>query len=459
MTYALRLTQSQHEALRAHLFPGDGKEAVALLLCGRRRGAFRHILSAREIQPVPHMSCIERTPTRVKWPTDILDDLLPSIIDNDYAVVKIHSHPMDHQSFSDTDNASDEAVFGSISNLLGNDLPHASVIMTPSGELFGRAIVEGKIVGPLSSIMVVGHDLLIWQPNHHSVPEEFSLRHRQAFGDGTTTLLRSLSIAVVGCSGTGSFVVEELARLGVGKLVLIDSDRVEEKNLNRIVNSSKEDAYLSVFKVHALAKAIARMGLNQQVRPLPLNLLTQEAILAVAECDVVFGCTDGVESRHVLNRIATFYCMPYFDVGVRLDADGHGGIAGISGAVHYLQPGLSSLLSRGVYSMAQVEAEGMKRTNPELYQQQRGEGYLRGVQEDRPAVITVNGTFASLAVQELLARLHPYRNQPNSQFAYIGGNLAEVQLHAEAEGEPCNVFKSHVGRGDMKPLLNMPGIL
>jgi len=459
MTYALRMTQAQHETLRAHLFPGDGKEAVALLLCGRRNGAARHILAVREIHVVPHESCTVRTSTRVTWPTDIVDGLLPSILDKNYAVVKIHSHPIDFRSFSETDDASDEALFSSIASLAGNDSPHASVIMMPSGELFGRAVVDGKIAGALSSIMVVGDDLVIWQSDRHSVAEEFSLRHRQAFGEGTTSLLRSLSVAVIGCSGTGSFVVEELARLGVGKLVLVDSDHIEEKNLNRIVNSSKEDAYLGNYKVHVQAKAIARMGLNQQVRVFPSNLLTQEAILAVAECDIVFGCTDGVESRHILNRIAAFYCIPYIDVGVRLDADGHGGIAGISGAVHYLQPGLSSLLSRGVYSMATVEAEGMKRTNPELYRQQRGEGYLRGVQEDRPAVITINGTFGSLAVQELLARLHPYRNQPNGHFAYIGCNLAEVQLYAEPEGEPCPLFRPHVGRGDMTPLLNMPGLL
>jgi hypothetical protein len=268
-----------------------------------------------------------------------------------------------------------------------------------------------------------------------------------------------LRVAVVGCSGTGSFVVEELARLGVGHIVLIDPDPVEEKNLNRIVNSSKEDAYLGAYKVHSLAKAIARMGLNQQVTPMATNLITTEAVEAVAECDVVFGCTDSVEARHILNRIATFYSLPYIDVGVRLDADGRGGISGISGAVHYLQPGRSSLLSREVYSMDQVEAEGMRRTNPDLYRRQRKEGYLRGVQEDRPAVITVNGTFASLAVQELLARLHPYRNRPNGNYAYIGGNLTEVQLYCESEGEPCRVFAPHVGRGDMTPLLNMPGIL
>ena len=459
MTHALRLTQAQHELLRHHLFPGDGKEAVAILLCGKRAGASRHIFTVREIHPVPYEQCLERTPTHVKWSTDIIDSLLPSVIANDFCIVKIHSHVTDWRSFSDTDDSSDEMIFGSIASLLGDDARYASVVMLPSGEMFGRAIVDGKIGELLSSIMVVGDDLHIWQPQRGGLSDEFSLRHRQAFGEGTSNLLRSLSVAVVGCSGTGSFVVEELARLGIGRLALIDSDCVEEKNLNRIVNSSKEDAYLGAYKVHVLAKAIARMGLNQQVKPMAVNLITEEAVLAVAECDIVFGCTDGVEARHILNRLATFYTMPYIDVGVRLDADGHGGVAGISGAIHYLQPGRSSLLSREVYTMDQVEAEGMRRVNPDLYQRQRGEGYLRGVPEDRPAVITINGTFASLAVQELLARIHPYRNRPNSEFAYIGGNLAEVQLYTEPEGEPCPVFTPHVGRGDIKPLLTMPGIL
>ena len=64
--------------------------------------------------------------------------------------------------------------------------------------------------------------------------DAFTLRHAQAFGTGTTALLRNLSVAIVGCSGTGSIVAEQLARLGAGRLVLVDPDRVEEKNLNRI---------------------------------------------------------------------------------------------------------------------------------------------------------------------------------------------------------------------------------
>jgi ThiF family len=304
----------------------------------------------------------------------------------------------------------------------------------------------------------VGDELQVWN-NHRSSPEDaFTLRHAQAFGSGTTELLRRLSVAIIGCSGTGSIVAEQLARLGVGRLILVDPDFVEEKNLNRILNAGKEDAYLRRPKVEVLARAIARMGLGQEVVPLHSNLIERETVKQVAACDAAFGCMDGVEGRHLLNRIATFYTLPYFDVGVRLDADGSGGIERIAGAVHYIQPGRSSLLSRGVYTMARVEAEEIRRTNPEMYRRQVREGYLRGVEEDRPAVISVNMFFASLVVNEFLARLHPFRNQPNSHYAYVGRNLSEMQFYPESEAAPCQLLARHVGKGDVNPLLERPAL-
>lgn len=452
MDYALRLTEAQHTKLQRHLFPGDGNEAVALIQCGRSRGNDRHIFTARKIVPIPYESCSARQPDRVTWPTDLVDELVREAHGNKQAIVKVHSHIGELRQFSSIDDESDNTLFESVASLIEDDLPHASLIMLPSGETFGRVMENGSIGDYLSSFMVVGDNLRVWTGTRTRGQEKFTQHHLQAFGQGTTSILRSLAVAIVGCSGTGSIVTEQLARLGVSKLVLVDPDIVEEKNLNRILNSGKEDAYLSRYKVHVLASAIARMGLGQEVVPLPLNLATRAAVLAVAGCDVVFGCMDGVEGRHLLNRLATFYCLPYFDVGVRLDADGLGGIASVAGAVHYLQPGLSSLLSRGLYTMAQVEAEEMRRMNPELYARHRGEGYLRGIVEDRPAVLTVNMFFASLAVNEFLARLHPYRNRPNSEFAYVGGNLTEVALLSEPEGAECAVLRQWVGMGDVEPL-------
>lgn len=50
--------------------------------------------------------------------------------------------------------------------------------------------------------------------------------------------MRRLSIAIIGCSGTGSPVVEQCMRLGAGELVLVDDDRIEDRNINRILNST-----------------------------------------------------------------------------------------------------------------------------------------------------------------------------------------------------------------------------
>jgi ThiF family/Prokaryotic homologs of the JAB domain len=453
MKFTLRMTSSQHSALHAHLFPGDGKEAVALLHCGRRAGADRHVFTVRQVVPIPYDAC-DRHVDRITWPTALVEQLLADSYGKSQAIVKVHSHGAGYRLFSSLDDLSDQRLFASVTGFLGDDQPHASLLMFPDGELKGRVLGDdGAVLDNLSSVSVSGENLRFWKHADSTTVDGFMLRHAQAFGGGTTALLKTLSVAVIGCSGTGSIVIEQLARLGVGRLVLVDPDVIEEKNLNRILNSGKEDAYLRRPKVHVMASAIAKMGLGQEVVPIFGNLIDPEVVRTVAECDIAFGCMDGVEGRHLLNRLATFYNMPYFDVGVRLDADGAGGIERIAGAVHYLQPGRSSLLSRNVYSMARVDAEEMRRTNPDLYRQQIKEGYLRGVEEDRPAVISVNMFFASLMVNEFLARVHPYRNQANEGYAYVGANLSEMQFYPEEESSVCSLLERHIGRGDVEPLL------
>ena len=56
MQVKLRLTQTQHQLLRAHLLPGDGNEAVAVALCGRRRSKTYHCLTVRTSSRSPMMS-------------------------------------------------------------------------------------------------------------------------------------------------------------------------------------------------------------------------------------------------------------------------------------------------------------------------------------------------------------------------------------------------------------------
>ena len=109
-----------------------------------------------------------------------------------------------------------------------------------------------------------------------------------------------------------------------------------------------EDAQRGRFKVDVAARAVDNMGLGTVVEKHPRNLFDPDTVRAVGSCDVVFGCMDSIDGRHLLNKLATFYVIPYFDLGVKLEADGRGGVDQVCGTVHYLQPGGSSLLSRHV---------------------------------------------------------------------------------------------------------------
>lgn len=456
MDVTLTLTGRQHDALRAHLFPGDGKEAAALILCGRRAGP-RHRLLAHEIFLIPY-GCCQRECDRLTWPTEAVVPALERAAKRGLSVVKIHSHPGGFPYFSSMDDDADSRLFPSLFGWMDHEWPHASAVMLPDGRMFGRAFLADGTTTSLALISMVGDDLRFWPDAKldKGVPE-FARRHAQVFGARTYELLSELSVAVVGCSGTGSPVIEQLGRLGVGGLVLVDPDLIEDKNLNRIVNSTKAD--VGRLKVDVLAEAVAAMGTGTKVTTVPLNLNSSDAVKAVANCDVVFGCMDGHEGRRTLNRLAAVYSLPYFDVGIRLDADGTGGIDQVCGSVHYLQPDGSSLLSRGVVSSAQADAEAMKRTDPTTYEDLRRQKYIKGVQEDRPAVISVNMFFASLAVNEFLARIHPYRLDDNREFGWVTISLSQFSINSDCrEAESCKAFARLAGRGDVVPLLDMPAL-
>ncbi len=258
-------------------------------------------------------------------------------------------------------------------------------------------------------------------------------RHAQLFGERTTGLLQQLTVGVVGCSGTGSFVIEMLARLAVKALVLVDPDRVECRNLNRIVGTTAADAAAQRSKVKVLGEHVARIGLGTRVAIVDRELATADAVRALAGCDILFGCMDSHDGRRTLNRLASFYVLPYFDCGVGLTADGVGGIDDVTAASHYVQPARSTLLARRAISQKRADAEGMARRNPTQYLALHAEKYIDGVEVDSPAVISVNALAASLVVNEFLARLHPFRFAPNSDHASVRLRLDAMLLDVERE--------------------------
>lgn len=458
MSSRLRIAQRHYDIVRHHLFPGDGKEAIALLLCGRREDNLHPVLTVREVAIVPYDECSMRTPDRVVWSTAILDRLMSKIWKSGLSIVKIHSHPGGYEQFSPTDDESDSSLALSFDGLFREGLLHGSAVMLPDGFIFGRDLIGGNIGGNFASVMIAGDDIRICIRKTSIALRADDQRNRQAFGTGTIALLRSLRVAVIGCSGTGSVVIEQLARLGVGEFVLVDPDIIETKNLNRILNAFSDDADQKTPKVCVAKRMVDSLGRGQSVLPLQMNLDSVEAVRRVAECDIVFGCVDTAEGRNLANRVAAYYVLPFIDVGVRLVADDAGGVESVAGAVNYCKPGGSTLLERGAITSEQIRAEETRRADPARYQELRRQRYILGIEEERPAVISVNVFFAALAVNEFLARIHAFRNVVNSEFSTVRGDLCEFALSREPDEESRGHLLKEVGVGDCKPLIGRPSL-
>jgi hypothetical protein len=458
MKHVLRISGEMHAQLRAHLHPGDLKEAIAFALCGRLSTSTHNGLLVHKLILVPHSLCI-RKGDFIEWPTDYIDDLIDEASEKNMGILKIHSHPDGYDDFSKLDDESDRILFPSIYALMNEQTPHFSAIMYSDGGIKARVVHTDNEFQPVDNVAIVGDQVVIYHSMANAGNEEINLRNLQTFGLGTTNLLKSLTVTVIGCSGTGSIVIEQLARLGVGKLIIADPDQIELKNLNRILNSTYDDAINGAEKVAVMQRAIAAMGFDTEVIAFR-SLLQEDGLLmeAAMESDFILGSVDSIEGRNIMNTISTMYLVPYIDMGVKLVTDKKGGIDEISGSVHYLQPGKSSLRTRGVYTIEELAAEGLKRTNPEMYDEQRKNGYVVDINVESPAVIPINMQTASLAVLEFLARLHPYRYDPNSRFAQTNISISDWEIWHEAEGNDDIYLKKMVGRGNMKPMLNSPNL-
>src|ERR1035437_2786223 len=427
----IRISGNHYNSLRAHLFPGDNKEAVAIALCGRSNYNNNRTLLVQELFVVPYDKCMVREHDQVMWPTDIINPFLEKASKRGLAIVKIHCHPGWYEQFSDIDNHSDNTLFKSIHAWLDDGLPHASCIMLPDGRIFGRFFCEGMKIEIVDQIAVAGSTILDWHyDEERPFQEDLQIRNLQAFGKKTMQILSKQKIAVIGCSGTGSPTIEQLKRYGVGTLVLADPDYVDFLNLNRIIGSTWEDAKNKHLKTHVLERGINETGFETKVINFPDYISSIDIVKELADCDMLFSCVDGAEARHILNMISTFYLIPLIDMGVKLVAEQAGGIKSIYGSIHFIQPGGSSLYSRGQYDLERVRSEAIRRSNSEEAARNQ---YLVNVNETSPAVISINMQVAATAVNEFLARLHPYRNVDNKDIDIVRIMFGECATYGESQ--------------------------
>ena len=445
------MTQDQHRELLHYLFPGDGLEAAGAIICNQGTGAHSRRLIATDFLHLPHRRSL-RQKNRVSWPfADIFTPERIGEIDRQgQSIVTVHSHPDSTSNrFSDIDDLNDRLLFESAFNWFDDERLLGSAVMLSDGAIIGRTIDIGGTFHRMANVSAVGDDICIWSHRSRRAASAYHSKLAQTFGAGTLDLLRGLRVAVVGCSGTGSIVIELLVRNAVGEIVLVDEDIVDEKNLNRITNVAMRHALNREPKVAALRQAVDALGLDTKVHTHCGLTDSPEVLRALVDCDILFGCVDSAFGRYHLECIANAYLIPYFDVGVHLEADGSGGIAASDAVSHYVHPRGTSLLSRGVYSMEQVTAENYRRTDAAYYREQRLAGYLAEVGEEQPAVISLNMQAACMAFNDFVARIHRYRLDQNGSFAAQRFRLVHGSYEAEGDaGGAHKLFEPYRGEGD-----------
>ena len=156
-------------------------------------------------------------------------------------------------------------------------------------------------------------------------------RNRKAMSVADQLTLFRSSVAVIGCGGLGGYIVEELARLGVGRIVVIDPDVFEEHNLNRQLFSSP--ANLGQAKVAAALKRINEINPAITLVPIQAAFSPENGVELLAGCRIAVDALDTIQVRLELAEVCTVLNIPLV----------HGAIAGWFGHVTTQFPGDDTL--------------------------------------------------------------------------------------------------------------------
>lgn len=131
-------------------------------------------------------------------------------------------------------------------------------------------------------------------------------------GEENTRILHTKTVMVIGLGGVGSFCVEALARSGIGHLILVDKDTIEESNLNRQLIATTETVGRN--KAEALKERIKTIAPDCMVEShVCFYDKEKDETLFNQSIDFVIDCIDSIQSKQnlieaCLNREIPFLC-------------------------------------------------------------------------------------------------------------------------------------------------------
>jgi len=401
----LRIPQSVYEPTSRHLLAGRG-EHFAFFHARVDDVGEEVVFAVHDVTLVPD-DRVRRGRHGYDVDPDYLLEVVNRAVRGGHALVEAHNHRGALPRFSDLDRAQLREFVPYVLDSLGGR-PYAATVWGDE-TIYGRYYRAGYADRKLRSICVVGNrmqQLVSREDDKAAVSTRFD-RQLLWFTAAGQRQLGRLRAGVVGAGGTGSPLLRELAYLGLRQFVLIDPDTADDTSMNRLTTANAAD--VGTPKVMLGRRAILSIAPDSRIAEMQADVRTNHSLEALKGVDVIFGCVDNDGARLVLNELAVAYGIPYFDVGVGIEAHGHA-VSDVGGRLAVVIPEGPCLLCMGTLDLK--EAAYILST-PDQQRTHRERGYIRGFELHAPAVVSLNATVASLAVTEFaiylsgLRRLNP----------------------------------------------------
>jgi molybdopterin/thiamine biosynthesis adenylyltransferase len=464
-TYRLKITDQTFKELQSLVFVDLPKEAAAFALAGvSSYGNTTDIIVRRAVHVPPKHYSVQHE-YRLEISPVAINGLIALCEKNQLGAILCHSHPGDIP-YSASDDHGEKRVFEALRQFIPRSAPTASLLFHPGG-VCGRVwLPEIPKPIPLTEIIVVGRYLRRIRLDSRTLDgnediSEVVDRQVLAFGKRGQSLIAKTKVGIVGVGGTGSPTAEQLARLGVKDILLIDRDIFEPSNLSRVYGTFESTLKRAWWrrskqlpmKALLVGNHLRAINPKARIRALASDVLGEETAKHLLDRDIIFLCTDNHWSRSVVNQLSYQYLIPTINLGIRIDPmDGRIGEA--RGVVDVLRPGLPCLWCSQSLRAERIGAESMPKSDRHFLEL---EGYVQGIDTPAPSVISFTTTLSGMAVSLFL--------QLVTDFMGSGGDIARLN-HDIMDGtvrrgkasiaNEC-ICKKTLGFGDLKALSTLEG--
>ena len=268
---SIRIPKHIYTQAYDHMFGKRGEHFVFFLshsTCSQNKPVFL----------VHDILCIPDGELTSEWGGMVLSDdgILSAInaaVKSGSCLIEAHNHGGVKPRFSRTDRAGFEDFPRYVHESL-KGLPYAATVWGDS-TVYGEYFMADGATGRIDSVLVYGEQLqqLVSQDSDLDKIEPYFNRQIAWFTEAGQQQLARFRVAIVGCGGTGSHMIQNLAYLGCRDFVLIDDDTVDDTSMNRVVTASIAD--IETPKVILGRQLIKRVAPAANVLALNMNLRSE----------------------------------------------------------------------------------------------------------------------------------------------------------------------------------------